>query len=237
MDLLQVSLYLLILLCLIAVVLYLKPALLMVHDGFTSIVMEGLAVQGVEGFTTLAVDEHSMPKCFLRDTEAQRLMAQFRGLDVVAPGSDAANAYNELKLILQKMLCIDADVSGMASGVYSTYQLPFATAHDIEPPPVFVNRCVKHAVRSRDIEVVMDKFESRGFALIEILCACPKKKKSAQNMFHEIVARVTRNIAGRCLAQKATLDRPAGPRDPGFFMPPELDTLRPYTILGDPQWL
>jgi len=221
MDLLLVMLYLLILICVIAVVLSVKPSLLMLQ----------------EGFATVAVDEDTMPKCFLRNTEAQRLMAQFRGLDVVSPGSDAANAYNELKLILQKMLCIDADVSGMASGVYSTYKLPFATLHDIEPPPVFVNRCVKRALRARDVEVTMDKYESRGFALIAILCRCPKKKKIAGDMFHEIVADVTRNIIGRCLAEKATLDRPAGPRDPGFFMPPELDKLRPYTIQGETQWL
>jgi len=192
-----------------------------------------------EGFTTLAVDSESMPKCFLRDADAQRILAELKpSQEGQPPASASAMALAELTLILQKVLCIDADITGSAAGVYSTYRLPFATAHDIEPAASFVGRCVRHAVRSRDIEVAMDKFEGRGKDLIVTLCAHKTKKEHnrIQSLFHDVVARATRNIARTCLSDKATLDRPAGPRDPGFYEPDEVKELRPYTIRGDVQY-
>lgn len=190
-----------------------------------------------EGFTTLAVDSDSMPKCFLRDADAQRILAEVTPSQERAPASAGAMALAELTLILQKVLCIDADITGSAAGVYSTYRLPFATAHDIEPAASFVGRCVRNAVRSRDIEIAMDKFEGRGKELIATLCAGNTKQHDrVQSLFHDVVARVTRNIARACLTEKATLDRPAGPRDPGFYEPDEVKELRPYTIRGDYQY-
>lgn len=189
-----------------------------------------------EGFTTLAVDSESMPKCFLRDADAQQILAELKQSDTQAPAPANAMALAELTLILQKVLCIDADITGSAAGVYSTYRLPFATAHDIEPAASFVGRCVRHAVRSRDIEVAMDKFEGRGKQLIATLCTEKKQHDRVQSLFHDVVARATRNIARTCLSEKATLDRPAGPRDPGFFEPDEVKELRPYTIRGDFQY-
>lgn len=191
-----------------------------------------------EGFTTLAVDSDSMPKCFLRDADAQRILAEVKPSQDQPPASASSMALAELTLILQKVLCIDADITGSAAGVYSTYRLPFATAHDIEPAASFVGRCVRNAARSRDIEVAMDKFEGRGKELIVTLCANKTKKEHdrIQSLFHDVVARATRNIARACLTEKATLDRPAGPRDPGFYEPDEVKELRPYTIRGDVQY-
>jgi len=189
-----------------------------------------------EGFTTLAVDSDSMPKCFLRDADAQRILADLKPSSDPNPASPAAMALAELTLILQKVLCIDADITGSAAGVYSTYRLPFATAHDIEPPASFVGRCVRNAIRSRDLEIAMDKFEGRGKELIATICTDKKQHDRIQSLFHDVVARATRNIARTCLSEKASLDRPAGPRDPGFFEPDEVKELRPYTIRGDVQY-
>ena len=192
-----------------------------------------------EGFTTLAVDSETMPKCFLRDADAQRILAELKPSQAQAPASPSAMALAELTLILQKVLCIDADITGSAAGVYSTYRLPFATAHDIEPAASFVGRCVRNAARSRDVEVAMDKFEGRGKELIATICSQETQKQThdrVQSLFHDVVARATRNITRNCLSEKATLDRPAGSRDPGFFEPDEVKELRPYTIRGDYQY-
>lgn len=173
-----------------------------------------------------------MPKCLIRDADAQQLLAMFQGLKIVSPASDAAMAYEELKLILQKLLCIDADITGSGAGPYSTYQLPFATAHDIEPAASFVGRCVRNAVRERDITMAMEKFETRGKALIESMCADAEQRKAAHAKFHAIVTRVTRAITEKCLTEKASMDHPAGPRDPGYYTPPKLEEHAEYSIFG-----
>ncbi len=185
-----------------------------------------------EGFATIALDGEAMPKCLIRDADAQQLLAMFQGLKIVSPASDAAMAYEEFKLILQKLLCIDADITGSGAGPYSTYQLPFATAHDIEPAASFVGRCVRYAVRERDITMAMEKFETRGIALIESMCADAEQRKTAHAKFHNIVVRVTKAITEKCLTEKASMDHPAGPRDPGYYTPPKLEEHAEYSIFG-----
>lgn len=192
-----------------------------------------------EGFATIAIDSSTAPKCFLRDVDAQKLISKFSEIRVMQPASPQAMALAELTLIIQKMLCIDADITGAAMGPYSTYQLPYATAHDIEPAAEFVNRCLKNAVRSRDIEVAMGKFEDRGYELLEVLCGGTPEHEANKDLFRGIVMRSTRNISDYCLKPKNSLDTPAGPRDPAYFDPGTVASdARPYQISGGgTQWI
>jgi hypothetical protein len=187
-----------------------------------------------EGFTTIAIDDATAPKCFLRDANAQKLISMFAEVRNMPPASEKAMAYAELRLIIQKMLCIDADLAGAGMGPYSTYQLPYATAHDIEPAANFVGRCLRNAVRSRDIEVAMGKFEDRGNVLLRTLEAPP----AARDLFRAIILSATRNISEYCLKEKNSLDRPAGVRDPGYYEPPSVSGLREYKISANGvQWI
>jgi hypothetical protein len=192
-----------------------------------------------EGFTTIAIDSATAPKCFLRDADAQKLISKFAAVRSMPPASEKAMALAELTLILQKMLCIDADITGAAMGPYSTYQLPYATAHDIEPAAEFVNRCLKNAVRSRDIEMAMGKFEDRGNELLDVLCGGTPEHAANKELFRGITLRATRNISEYCLKPKNSLDTPAGPRDPAYFDPGSAASdARPYTISGGgKQWI
>ena len=193
-----------------------------------------------EGFTTIAIDGETIPKCFLRDAEAQKLVAMFAAdVSKLPPASDKAMALGELKLILQKLLCIDADITGAGMGPYSTYQLAFATAHDIEPAAEFVGRCLKNAVRPRDIEMAIGKFEDRGNELLATLAPCAATLEQARALFRGVVMRAARNISEYCLKPKNSLDRPAGPRDPGYYDPGSSATdARPYEISGGGvQWI
>jgi hypothetical protein len=191
-----------------------------------------------EGFATVALEGETMPTGLLRDAEAQALLARFQGLKVVAPNSETGQAYDEFKLILQKVLCIDADITGAGAGTFTTYRLPFSTHHDIEPAASLVNRCIRQAVQPRDIEIAMDKFESRGNELIDVLCFDDASKQEARVQFHGILLRVARNITATCLKPKASMDIPAGPRDPGYYVPHDVETLRPYAISGgEPEYL
>jgi hypothetical protein len=192
-----------------------------------------------EGFTTIAIDDATAPKCFLRDADAQKLISKFAAVRDMPPASPKAMALAELTLILQKMLCIDADITGAGMGPYSTYQLPFATAHDIEPAAEFVNRCLKNAVRSRDIEVAMGKFEDRGNELLDTLCGGTPEHAANKELFRGILLRATRNISDYCLKPKNSLDKPAGARDPGYYDPgSSASDARPYEISGGgKQWI
>ena len=221
MDPMRMALIALAIVVAIAIFLYIRPRFL------------------TEGFSTLAVDEGSMPKCFTRSPDAQELLSMLSASATAPANSDAGMAYAELKLILQKMLCIDADITGAAMGPYSTYQLPYATAHDIEPAAEFVNRCLRNAVRSRDIEVAMGKFEDRGNELLDVLCGGTPEHEANKALFRGIVLRATRNISQYCLKPKNSLDTPAGPRDPAYSDPgSSASDARPYQISGGGvQWI
>jgi len=190
-----------------------------------------------EGFATIALDGEAMPKCFLRNVDAQNLLARFQAQKIVSPNTEAGMAYDELKLIMQKALCIDADITGTAVGAYSTYQLPFATMHDMEPVANFVSRCRRQAVRERDVELTIGKLQSRGEELIKRLCVDKATAATAVNDFGIIMRDVKNRISANCLEGKASaISRPMGVRDPGYFEPEAVKELSPYKITGDFQY-
>lgn len=183
-----------------------------------------------EGFVTVAVDSDTMPICIARNIDAQKI---FRLLE-----HRKEQEADELKLIIQKVLCIDADITGSGVGPFTTYKLPFATSHDIEPAASFVGRCVRQAVQDRDISMVMDTFYGRGMELIQHICKEPEERKVLTDGFHAILLYASRNITENCKIPKATLDTPAGPRDPGYYEPHTLQSYQSYTITGgSPQYL
>ena len=185
-----------------------------------------------EGFTTIALDREVIPKCFLRDPEATKLLESLRSSKPQHP-----EAFAELSLILQKMLCIDADVTSSGAGAYSTFQLPFVTQHDIEPAASFVNRCLKGALRSRDLEIAIEKFERRGATLVQELSQTEAQRANALQMFRNVTKRASRQIAQTCTSLQVNMDTPKGVRDPGYTVPSALDVVAPYAIHGSPQYV
>jgi hypothetical protein len=173
-----------------------------------------------EGFATHAIDAEHMPRCFLRDTAAQNLAQR------LAPFVDREE-YKELLHILQKILCIEADVSGAGIGGFETARLEFATAHDIEPVGNFVGRCLRGAVRQRDIDIAFDKYRVRGAELITELCGEADAAKDIA-IFQQIVQRVAGAVSAACARKTASLDIPAGPRDPGYYEPDAVEFLSKY---------
>ncbi len=173
-----------------------------------------------EGFATHAIDAESMPRCFLRDAAAQGLAQR------LAPFVDREE-YKELLHILQKILCIESDVSGAGIGGFATARLEFATAHDIEPVGNFVGRCLRGAVRQRDIDIAFDKYRSRGTVLLKELCGDADAAKEIE-VFLQIVQRVAGAVGVACARKTASLDTPAGPRDPGYYEPGAVEFLSKF---------
>lgn len=169
----------------------------------------------VEGFAVASVDPIHMPACVQRSSAAQRILAAI----ATYPASD--EAAEEIRLLLSKLTCIEADISTSGAGKYRTLPLQFRTSHDMEPPTTFVGRCLNNAVRQRDIDLVMDKYTKRGKALIQ--SRCPEMQKDLD----DVLATTRLSMVTFCLGNRPSMDKPMGVRDPGFWAPADTD-LRQY---------
>jgi hypothetical protein len=180
-----------------------------------------------ENFANPAVAPNE-PSCVHRSADAQILMSLFKPCPDTLPSEDSVDRV-ELALILNKLTCLDADVSNNGVDGYNTLKLPYNTSHDAEPLTNFVGRCLNNGTRSRDLEIVIDRFEKRGATLIKNLC---KRKdldiKEPLYHFGEVIKTTMNSLTTNCLTQHASLDKPFGPRDPGFSVPYSVDRLAAY---------
>jgi hypothetical protein len=180
----------------------------------------------MEGFTTVALNTTDFPKCVARDADAQKLLTALYEGAKASP--EALGDYEEFRLIVQKLLCMDADITSLGQGEYASLQLPFATLHDMEPVGTFVGRCLKNAVKQRDLDLTFDKYRTRGMTLLNNLCGANNNKGWAIGLFSDIVSRTEKNIAKICLREQASMDTPAGVRDPAYYTPSDVAELGPY---------
>lgn len=172
---------------------------------------------GIEGFAVAAVDPRLMPACVERSTDAQSVLHR-----IADQNSDAAA---EFRLLVSKMCCMEADITGASPGVYRTTPLQFRTSHDMEPASSLVARCLANAMPVRDVELVMEKFKKRGDELLGSLTSgCP----DAQREFAAVADRLRRALEVSCRQMQPTMDHPLGARDMGFWEPEKVAGLSQY---------
>ena len=176
------------------------------------------ATASIEGFATRAVDAKRMPECVSRSTDAQSLLAR------IAANDDELSA--ELRLLVSKICCMEADIAAPSAGVYRTLNMQFRTSQDMEPPATIVGRCLRNAVNKRDIELIVEKYTTRGHVLIEKLCT--SDRDAALTEFDKVVAHLNFAMTSFCLMKQPTMDRPVGARDMGFWEPEEVADLSQY---------
>ena len=157
----------------------------------------------VEPFATHATDPRRMPECVVRSTDAPRLLARFANVD-------SAEA-DELRLLMSKLCCMEADIAAPAAGTYRTLNLQFRTSQDTEPPVAIVSRCLVGALNKRDTELIIEKFKVRGHELIRELCE-PVDEATAE--FDTVLKRLELTMRAMC---KSKSIGPAGPRDLGYW--------------------
>lgn len=170
------------------------------------------------------------PKCTQRNADAQVLLRLFPTCtdESNAPTDDATDRA-ELTLILNKLTCLDADVNNSGVQGYNTLSLPYNTSHDQEPLTNFVGRCLNNGTQQRDIELVIEKYESRGKKLINQICKrIGMDSKTAHEHYGEVIKTILRTLNTNCLAHRSSLDTPFGPRDPGYSTPYSVGKLAPY---------
>lgn len=184
-----------------------------------------------ERFSSPAVAPE-MPTCVKRSADAQALLALLPanrcGDDYHSPSEDDIDRI-ELRLILNKLTCLDSDVVNSGVAGYNTLYLKFNTSHDTEPLTNFVGRCLNGGARTRDIELIMDKYEKRG---IELISRITKKEGSnpetAFKYFKSVISTTMQSLTFNCKMSRAQLDRPAGVRDPGYSTPFSVEKLAPF---------
>ena len=170
----------------------------------------------VEGFASRAVDAKRMPECVSRSTDAQSLLARLSHND--CPAAD------ELRLLVSKLCCMEMDIAAPSAGVYRTMNFQFRTSQDMEPPATIVGRCLRNAVNKRDIELIVEKYATRGRALI----AKVGEGQVAQNELDAVVAHLKFAMTSFCLKEQPRMDRPIGARDMGFWEPENVADLSQY---------
>jgi hypothetical protein len=194
------------------------------------VILAGLLIHykptAMEGFAVAAVDPVRVPACVERSAAAQKLLARIAEI----PQSDANAA--ELRLLVSKLCCLEADIATPAAGSYRTLPLQFRTSHDMEPPSTFVGRCLRNAVRDRDVELVMEKYETRGKELIRaILGDCAE----AHAEFAAVAATTQSAMVNFCLRPQPAMDKPLGARDMGFWEPVASDLFQYQGISAQPK--
>ena len=172
------------------------------------------SVDSVEGFTSASVDPERMPACATRSVDAQALLAQI--------ASNQSDDANELRLLISKLCCMEADIASPSPGTYRTFGLQFRTHQDLEPPATIVGRCLAGAISSRDIELITEKYKQRGHLLIQRLGL----GASSTDLFDGIVENLDRAMKSKC--KSPTMDHPLGARDVGFWEPDSVADLSQY---------
>jgi hypothetical protein len=171
-----------------------------------------------EGFAVAAVDPARVPACTERSSSAQSLLARFA--DQPATNESVA----ELRLLLSKLCCLEADITTPAGVAPRTHRLQFRTSHDMEAASTLVGRCNAGAVPARDVELIMAKFEKRGNELIDdVLSGCPE----AQREFANVLSRVEAALKS-CVRVAPAMDHPAAPRDLGYWETTSVADLSQY---------
>lgn len=133
----------------------------------------------------------------------------------------------ELDVLFQKIEAIKTDVQEGSGRVYKSIAIPYSTEQDVEPAAVLVGRCHKKAIRQRDIELATDRYQIRGEQLIKALSNYhPQYTDSTRSTLLSSIESLKATMLNKCLKEQPRLDLPDGVRDPAFYEPPALESLR-----------
>lgn len=173
-----------------------------------------------ENFAVAAVNPVLMPACVERSVDAQKILARLAVYPVGHEGAD------EMRLLVSKVCCMEADIATPAAGSYRTLPLQYRTSHDMEPASTLVGRCLANAMRDRDVTLIVDKFTERGHALLKELLAGGCNEATVE--FDAVVDRLHLSMVNFCLRPQPSMDKPLGARDLGFWESDETASLDQY---------
>jgi hypothetical protein len=207
-----------------------------INEGFTYvtslIASTGLggSAPDIEGFAGPAVGA-GMPDCMRSSKDCAALYDLLSSRSTTT--EEGPDDLRELKVILGKISCFKRDLTGVAGVVHATYNLKFATAHDLEPVAETTARCFAKTIPQRDLALSLDKWGSRGTFLIKRLCTSENlsesEEKEALRLFGDAMADINDIALGVCCnGGKVMIAGQEGPRMVSGYEDPSISGLREY---------
>jgi hypothetical protein len=184
-----------------------------------------------EGFYGGVARGAGIPDCFQANTAAARLFSIFAGR--VGSVEQGTPDLSEFKLLLSQLGCFKKDLIGVAGVVDATRYQPFATQINMEPIAETTARCFAKTIPKRDLDLIFDKFKTRGNFLLTRLCTAAdlteSETRASENLYAAFLKDVREIAEAKCLAGEPTInDKPISPREPVPRTPDGLEELRPY---------
>jgi len=151
----------------------------------------------MEGFGGPAAPDHLRPT-----SELAEIVGFFSGRkDVTEEGPEDLR---EMTLLCNKLASFKKDIVGVARVVNATASIPYATAHDIEPVAETTARCLSKTIPERDLNLIIDKWGSRGEVLLRRLCTeyevNPTENKRLVGLFKKAIDDLVEIAKGQCFA-------------------------------------
>ena len=193
------------------------------HEGFK--VEEDSDVE--EGFGGAARGA-GVPDC-LRDSQNG---AQIYEIFSSKPSSteEGSDDLRELTLLLSKTSCLKKDLLSPSGIIEATRYQAYSTAHDIEPVAETTARCLAKSIPQRDLDIIMDKWTTRGKELIRALCTSfninTTQLTTVDKNFKAHMDDIRDIANSQCIKGEVKLMK--GVRDVDGYTPPELTQLREY---------
>lgn len=171
-----------------------------------------------------------VPDCMQESQKASELYSIFSTKESTT--EEGKDDLRELTLLLSKTTCLKKDLLSPSGIVSATRSQQYATAHDVEPVAETAARCLAKTIPERDLQIALDKWETRGKELIRKLCTSYKidnsELSSVDNLFKEHIADVADIAKSRCLKGEAEIAGTKVLRNVSGYEDPMIHEQRPY---------
>jgi hypothetical protein len=188
-----------------------------------------------EGFFAGPARGAGQPDCLRTSSEIAALYEMVENKVVAAkdPLEAGPDDFRELQVLLGKLACFKRDLIGTAGVVEATRGQAFSTSHDMEPVGETVARCFAATIPQRDLQLILDKWGSRGTFLLKRLCTSygftDAEEEEAVRLFGTAMADIGDVAMGRCCNSNVPMIAgTTAPRMVGGYEPPALVELRKY---------
>ena len=161
-----------------------------------------------EGFAA-PVSVGGLPDCMNSSDDSALIYSTF--LQKSSTTEEGADDLSELYALLGKMACLKP-----GHLVSATKSATFYTMHDIEPVAETAARCFSKSIPVRDIEIIVDKWNTRGKMLLDRLCTSYSITSTVQektkSLFKSVIADIMDMLKTVCLKGEGSIAGMPTPR-------------------------
>ena len=166
-----------------------------------------------EGFAS-PVHIGGLPNCVNSSDESAQIYSTF--MSKASTTEEGADDLDELSILLGKLACLKRDLMSPGHLVSATKSSPFSTMQDLEPVAETAARCFAKSIPVRDIEIAVDKWNTRGKMLLNRLCTSYSLSSSLQEktlaLFKSVISDITDVMKTVCLKGDGTIAGMPTPR-------------------------